>query len=135
MLESRLESEPNIKEEFDQDLASYEAKKRSEAVQKVAKPSRKRIEAHQSAGFKMRLVMGYFWPLDILKREGKPKPKKTTTITFNGKQLRGVILDESHGKPVGVIEMESYDEKSAVKAGTELNSNRQLVTLQRLIIT
>ena len=88
MLESRLESEPNIKEEFDQDLASYEAKKRSEAVQKVAKPSRKRIEAHQS-----------------------------------------------HGKPVGVIEMESYDEKSAVKAGTELNSNRQLVTLQRLIIT
>lgn len=63
----------------------------------------------------MRMVMGYFWPLDVLKREGKPIPKSVTTMKFNGKSLKGAVLDPSHGTPIGVIEMESYDEKSASK--------------------
>ena len=115
-LEVKL-SDPEIKAEFDRDLDAYEKQKREEALARAEKPeSRKRLQAQQSSGFKMRMVMGYFWPLDVLKREGKPKPKKTTTINFNGKTLRGTILDSSHGTPVGVIAMESYDDKSAQKA-------------------
>lgn len=82
--------------------------------EKVRGPSKK-IEAKHATGFKMRMVMGYFWPLDVLKREGKPIPKSVTTMKFNGKSLKGAVLDPSHGTPIGVIEMESYDEKKCIQ--------------------
>jgi hypothetical protein len=50
-----------------------------------------------------------------LRRERKEIPKTLTTITYNGRNLRGIILDSSHGTPIGVIEMESYDDKTASK--------------------
>ena len=114
-LDKLLEADANKQSEFLQDLEEFESKKRSDALAKASRVPSKKIEAKHATGFKMRMVMGYFWPLDVLKREGKPIPKSLTTMKFNGKSLKGAVLDPSHGTPIGVIEMESYDEKSASK--------------------
>lgn len=108
-----LKTNPDTRKEFESDLAEFEERKRSEAVARSSKRPSKRIEAKHSTGFKMRMVMGFFWPLDILKREGKRIPKTLTSIKYNGKTFKGAVLDSSHGTPAGVIEMESYDEKGA----------------------
>lgn len=97
------------------DLESLEERKREEALARHVKGSKKRIEAEHKSGFKLKMIMGYFWPVDVLKRERKEVPKKLTTINFNGKTLRGTILDASHGTPIGVVEMESYDSKGTAK--------------------
>ena len=123
-LDQTLRNDPEKREIYSGDLEEFEEKKRQETESRVAKPS-KRVEATHASGFKMRMIMGYFWPLDVLKRENKPIPKTLTTITYNGKNLKGVILDASHGTPIGVIEMESFDEKAATKA-TWISKSRHL---------
>lgn len=114
-LENRLRTDPEAKETFLEDLEEFEAQKRQDAVAKSSRPSVKRVEASHKSGFKMRMVMGYFWPTEVMKREGKTVPKQLTTIKYNGKSYKGAILDPSHGTPIGVIEMESYDDKGAAK--------------------
>lgn len=114
-LEQKLKDDPEFKKEYMDDLESLEERKREEALARHVKGSKKRIEAEHKSGFKLKMIMGYFWPVDVLKRERKEVPKKLTTINFNGKTLRGTILDASHGTPIGVVEMESYDSKGTAK--------------------
>ena len=99
---------------FLEDLERFEEKKRNEAASRSTRPV-KRVEATHSTGFRMRMIMGYFWPVDVLRREKKDIPRSLTTIKYNGKSLKGSILDASHGTPIGVIEMENYDDKGATK--------------------
>ena len=114
-LEISIKNDPEKKDIFQTDLEEFELKKQEDARTKSQRQPTKRVEASHSTGFKMRMVMGYFWPVDVLKREKKEIPKTLTTISYNGRSLRGTILDSSHGVPIGVIEMESYDDKNASK--------------------
>lgn len=111
-LDQALKNDPVKKATFLEDLAEFEEQKREEAMSKTSRPT-KRCEASHSSGFKMRMIMGYFWPVDVLKREGKPLPKSLTSMRYNGKTYKGTVLDASHGTPIGVIEMETFDEKAA----------------------
>ena len=111
-LDQTLKKDPVKNATFLEDLAAFEESKREEAMSKSSRPT-KRVEASHSSGFKMRMIMGYFWPVDVLKREGKPLPKSLTSMRYNGKIYKGAVLDASHGTPIGVIEMETFDEKQA----------------------
>ena len=41
-------------------------------------------------------VLGYMWPVALLKRHGKPVPtgKKLQSITHQGKVVKGAILED-----------------------------------------
>ena len=126
-LDTTLKSDPTKKNEFLSDLEEHEHRKREEALARASRGPDKKVEASHTTGFKMRMVMGYFWPVDVLKREGKPLPKTLSTIKYNGKNLRGAILDPSHGTPIGVIEMESYDDKGASKVACSVLGGKSII--------
>lgn len=114
-LETVLENDESKRDMFDQDLEEFEAQKREAATTRSMRGSTKKLEAHHTSGFKMRMVLGYFWPVDVLRRENKEVPKNLTSITYNGRNIKGAVLDPSHGTPIGVIEMENYDDKGVSK--------------------
>lgn len=46
-----------------------------------------------------------------------PKTMPVVEMVVNGKKVRGVILDETHGRPVGTIAIISDDVRYVQKAG------------------
>ena len=70
-LEISIKNDPEKKDIFQTDLEEFELKKQEDARTKSQRQPTKRVEASHSTGFKMRMVMGYFWPVDVLKREKK----------------------------------------------------------------
>lgn len=64
---------------------------------------------------------GVLWPCDVYKRVKNvktiPKELSVTTMMVNGRKIRGVVLDESHGRPVGSVCIYSEDTKYVTKAG------------------
>lgn len=66
----------------------------------------------------MEELRGYLWPLDVYKRVKGEKPSKGTTITtlvYQGRPVKGVLLDESHGRPVGSIAIYGEDQRFVQK--------------------
>ena len=50
--------------------------------------------AENASSFATKQILGYFWPLHLLKKHGKQVPKKVQTINHQGKQVKGQTLDE-----------------------------------------
>ena len=66
----------------------------------------------------MEELRGYLWPLQVFERVKGHKPGREytiTTVVFNGKPVRGVLLDESHGRPVGTIAIYGEDTRYVQK--------------------
>ena len=57
----------------------------------------------QTDSFQTKECLGYFWSQYILKKHGKKQPRKQDmqTIMHKGVPIRGIVLDEGHGKPMG----------------------------------
>jgi hypothetical protein len=70
-------------------------------------------------------LRGYLWPLAVYQRVKKEKPPKEMTVhtmAFNGRMVKGVLLDESHGRPVGSIAVYSEDNRFVDKASDILST-------------
>lgn len=50
--------------------------------------------AEQSSSFSTKEILGYLWPKEILKKHGKEIPKRLQTIQHQGKQVKGVIMED-----------------------------------------
>ncbi len=50
--------------------------------------------AEKSSSICTKEILGYLWPLALLKKHDRPIPKKLTTIQHQGKQVKGQILEE-----------------------------------------
>ena len=50
--------------------------------------------AETSSTYSTKQVIGYFWPVDLLKKHDKPLPKKLQVISHQGQKLKGVTRDE-----------------------------------------
>ena len=66
----------------------------------------------------MEELKGYFWPSDVYERVKKTKVPRTMnlmTMPYQGRMLRGGILDETHGRPAGTIALYSEDTRYVTK--------------------
>lgn len=66
----------------------------------------------------MEELRGYLWPLPVYERVKKKKPTKdmpVATTVCNGRSIKGVMLDETHGRPVGSIAIYGEDIKYVQK--------------------
>lgn len=72
---------------------------------------------------RMEELRGYFWPQDVWKRVRKDEkpPCSAQTIVHSGRKLKGYLLDETYGRPVGTIAMYGEESKYVQKAGVEAN--------------
>ena len=85
----------------------------------------------QKSGLRLEELRGYLWPTDVytrVKGEKPPKTMKLVSIPYQGRVVSGVLLDESHGRPVGSIAFYGEDHRFVEKAreGITLLSNRTL---------
>lgn len=63
---------------------------------------------------RMEELRGIFWPVDVYKRVKGERPPKTMTIhsiPYSGRIVKGVMLDETWGRPVGSINIYGEDFK------------------------
>ena len=136
-----LTNDEGAHDEYMEGLASYEAKLReqSEARMQGQQNKRKRkasggavpvsLTAGSSTGQELRQLQGYLWPLDVYRRINKcapPKDMPIQTTWFQGRQVRGILLDESHGVPVGSIAIYSTDVRHVSRTGDVLTSDGAL---------
>jgi len=73
----------------------------------------------QTNQLRLEELRGIFWPVDVYKRVKKGNPPKSLTVTeldYQGKRMKGYMLDESHGRPVGTIAVMSEDTRFVNKA-------------------
>ena len=79
-------------------------------------------EAVKESGYGTEMIMGYFWPDDVLKKKGKDNEfpdSQYSVMDHRGKAYKGVLLDETHGIGVaGVIVVTSRMLASLRKKGT-----------------
>ena len=109
----------HVREMYDQRLRAFEEEKRREAGSKGGRDGsgvHQKVSASAASGVRCRMVTGIFWPLAVIQREGVAKPRKLTSITFNGRTYKGALFSPDMGRPIGSIEMESYDDKALTKA-------------------
>lgn len=68
----------------------------------------------QMTGVRLEELRGILWPLDVYKRVKTEKPPKSMaihTIQYCGRAVRGVLLDETHGRPCGTITVYGEDRR------------------------
>ena len=84
-----------------------------------AKAPNRALSAGRSTSQRLEMLTGIFWPLAVFQRVkgAKPNPKEYAIVTmpYQGRALKGVMLDESHGRPVGTISVYSDDVRYAKK--------------------
>ena len=101
-------------EDFMKGLGEWEAKRREGEARPRGTSnggvSRDRAEAEQSSSIMTKQVLGFLWPIQLLKEHGKDVPKRLQHITHQGKKVKGVILKEY---AVGAIEITSQSSKTA----------------------
>jgi hypothetical protein len=121
--ESDLINDGAMFTEYMSELQQFETDRRS-TEKKLGRPNRKnggtasqRIEASSEASLEMKMLMGYLWPLAVhlrVKKVAATPPYHT--YDFQGSSVKGVLLDESHGIPVGSIAIYANDMKNVKKA-------------------
>ena len=50
--------------------------------------------AEQSSSFSTKEILGYLWPKELLKKHGKEVPKRLQSIQHQGKNVKGVIMED-----------------------------------------
>eukprot|EP00435_Cladocopium_sp_Y103_P038361 s1162_g10.t1 len=98
--------DPKNFEKYIEGLESYCAD-RSDAVAGGATDA---TFAETSSSFSTKQIVGYFWPVDLLKRHSRPLPKKLSSLTHQGRVLKGVTLEEF---AVGAIEVSTTSSRGA----------------------
>ena len=80
-----------------------------------------RAAAEQNASLTTRQVLGFLWPVQLLRERGKDIPKRLQRVQHQGKSVRGVILKEY---TVGSIEICSESSKTARQVVAHDDSDR-----------
>jgi hypothetical protein len=116
-----LDTEEGAQAEFNGRLSAYEAVRQTgkRNVSKNGSGAASAIAASAFSGLELRQKLGWFWPEDLYFKHKKEKPNKkaVTTLSHQGKTLRGVLLDETHGMPAGVIEVTSLSHTGVTRTG------------------
>ena len=66
-------------------------------------------------------LRGILWPLEVWKRVKNckaPATFKVHTIEHSGRKIKGYLLDETYGRPVGSIAIYGDDSRFVSKAGS-----------------
>ena len=50
--------------------------------------------AEQTTSFGTKQILGYLWPVPLLRKHGRDVPKKLQTVTHGGVKVKGQILEE-----------------------------------------
>jgi hypothetical protein len=116
----KCKKDPTFHAGFMKDVTEWESNKINGIKNGSAITShgaRQTVKAVQTCTIEKRQRLGYFWPLDVYKRvKGVvPHKKLIKKMPWQGKQIRGVLLDDTHGTPTGVIEMISKAESGVEK--------------------
>ncbi|CAE7947521.1 unnamed protein product, partial [Symbiodinium sp. KB8] len=120
--------------EYVRNLEEWERNKRDEDLQKwTGKAKTKtggKCDSSLSAGRKqatrLEMLQGILWPEKVWQRvKGKQErpPKGLVTVPWQGTQIKGYLLDESYGRPVGTVAIYSEDVRYIGKEGDVLDSN------------
>ena len=117
-LETALENDRDKHAKFMGKLSDWE-EKRAQGSNSRGKAS---VESFNSDSIECRKI-GYLWsvPLYIQIKKRHPTEDKLTVQTINGQ--KGVVLDESHGTPSGVVEIFAKREAGVKRAGVLLSTD------------
>lgn len=120
-LESDLESQPGKRAKYRQDLKEYlnvgtegnEASENESGDENDLGSYDASVMSKSTSNLTLKRKLGYFWSLKLLKQHKKKVPGKSmlTTLPIHGEMVKGVILSEEHGTPVGVREV--WDESGS----------------------
>ena len=116
-------------EAFMQKVHEWERQKNENLAGRVkSKNADTEAIGRQTDSFQTKECLGYFWSQYLLKKHGKKQPRKQDmqVIMHKGVPVRGIVLDEEHGKPRGVIELSSISEK-ALDQVTSLGKASEMV--------
>ena len=116
-------------EAFMQKVHDWEKQKNENPAGRVkSKNADTEAIGRQTDSFQTKECLGYFWSQYLLKKHGKKQPRKQDmqVIMHKGVPVRGIVLDEEHGKPRGVIELSSNSEK-ALDQVTSLGKASEMV--------
>ena len=110
-----LEEHLLVKENMDQFLAARESWcEKARAGKRTSKNNATSAEnatyAETASSFETKQVVGFLWPVALLKAHGKPIPKKLQVIQHQGAPVKGAVLVEN---VVGAIELASTSSKTA----------------------
>ena len=118
-----LEDDGNY-EQFMADLSQWEGSRRDGSIRGKAKSKEggDRAEALQSSSITTKQVLGYFWPLQLLKEHEKPVRKRSQQIIHQGRKVKGMTLKEF---AVGCIEITSESSKTARRVHVVANDSEE----------
>ena len=118
-----LEDDGNY-EQFMADLSQWEGSRRDGSIRGKAKSKEggDRAEALQSSSITTKQVLGYFWPLQLLKEHEKPVRKRSQQIIHQGRKVKGMTLKEF---AVGCIEITSESSKTARRVHVVANDDSE----------
>lgn len=77
------------------------------------------LALRQTNQLRLEELRGIFWPQEVYRRVKKtaaPKSMSLVDLDYQGKRLKGYMLDESHGRPVGTIAVMTEDTRFTTKA-------------------
>ena len=104
---SLLEDDDNHAE-YMSGLLPWESARRQ--GQRRARKRATSVAAVSESGLETKQILGYLWPVALLKDHGKPVPKKLQSVPHMGKQVRGAVLKEW---AIGCIEVSTNSSKKA----------------------
>eukprot|EP00439_Symbiodinium_sp_Y106_P069672 s745_g12.t1 len=109
--EERYEMLDNDKNhaEYMPGLEEWEGQRKS-GHRRARSTSKRDVAAVSESGLETKQLVGYLWPLHILKEHGKPVPRRLQTVPHLGKQVKGAILKEW---TFGCIEVSTNSSKKA----------------------
>jgi hypothetical protein len=99
-LSEKMETNDNLLVMWMNKVAEHEAKRSEGGYSKTAETQ---VKAEDSTSLTARRLLGYFWSPALYKihHNGRsPRDDNLKMQTIHGR--RGVLLDETHGKPLGV---------------------------------
>ena len=89
----------------------------------------RKVVAEHANELETKEFLGYSWPLKLWKKHnpGKKLPKKQLVfLEHMGSRLKGIILDDTAGKPIGVIEVNNKSRVTVVRKAIVAESDSEL---------
>ena len=72
------------------------------------------------------MMLGIFWPSDILKKHGKVIPRKQLKkYVYNGKAYWGIWREPEHGHPIGTIRDTDLGQRQVSKTTEVANTDKK----------
>lgn len=123
ILASKLHDDDAFFAEYMVKVTAWEDEKNASGGKRVQSNKRKHnlapveVEATATEALQYRKHLGNLWPIAVYEREKGSKPPKhlIQTHVVSGSKVRGVLLDDSQGKPPGIIEVSVLSETGSTK--------------------